>query len=145
MRSKLMAVTAIIVVGVFFGRGAKGEPVEVAGRVVRVSGQAPVRVDDPCTVGVTPESRGGYPCRVSITCGKHTLYGGPRLGGYAKCSVSDGKYTAASDDMLSSRDGDPWLQLDVTGGRATVRDNRPEHDVVIEMDTTPLASAGARP
>lgn len=124
------------------GCAEEGAPFERSGSVRRASGTSPVREGAACTVGIANESRGGYPCRVSVTCEGHTLYGGPALGGYAECSAANGRWLRASDDMLAAEDGDPWMDFDVRAGTIVIRTAEAETviDVAAPRDRTAVAA-----
>lgn len=110
----------------------EGAPFEVSGHVERSSGVGVVAEGEECVVAITNESRGGYPCRVFVECGGEVYYGGPRLGGYANCSVEDGRWVRATDHGMPARDGDPWMEFDVVAGRVRVR--TPDREVDVRVD-----------
>ena len=128
-------------------RPERGVAFEREGAVVRASGIDLSR-GEACTVAVSNQSRGGYPCRVTVVCGGVTLYGGPQLGGYAECSARRRRWVRATDDQFSSRDGDPWLDLDVDRGTAVVRTERMTVEValgrVLREGTSTASEPGPR-
>ncbi len=110
-----------------------GAAVERSGHVTRRAGAAGVEVGDACTVRIDPETRAGLNCRVTITCGAKTLFGGQMLGGYADCNVEAGEYRSALDARPTSKDGDPAVEVDLGRGLARVTDDRDEREVEIEI------------
>jgi hypothetical protein len=96
-----------------------------------------------CTVRVRNESRGGFPCRLEITCGDVPLFGGRIPGGYARCEARAGKWVSASDDELPQRDGDPAISVDFERGDMRVDTGRAQ--IVARLDpVSPTSSTVAR-
>ena len=96
-----------------------------------------VRAGAPCDVQIAPESRGGFDCRITLRCAGVTLYGGEKLGGYGDCEVREGRYAAAADPRLSSKDGDPSIRVDLVQGEVIFADDGPEQRVVVALDPGP--------
>lgn len=107
--------------------------VERSGHVTRRTGPAGVEVGDACEVRIDPQTRAGLNCRVTITCGARTLFGGQMLGGYADCGVEEGEYRSAVDALPTSKDGDPAVEVDLGRRLARVTDDRHAHEVEIEL------------
>jgi hypothetical protein len=104
-----------------------------SGHVSRLTGAAGVAVGDACDVRIDPETRAGLNCRVTVTCGARTLFGGQMLGGYAACEVEEGKYGSALDAQPTSKDGDPAVEVDLGRKLARVTDDGNAHEVEIEL------------
>jgi hypothetical protein len=124
--------TSVLVV-VSSGCWVFADPVTTTGKVLQASGVPGVKEGTPCTVEVLPEGKSWYPCRVTITCAGQTLYGGPHLGGYTYCETEDHHIQHAWDDKYAWHDGDPWLELDMQARLATIRNQRPDNEVVVEL------------
>jgi hypothetical protein len=92
-------------------------------RVVSVSGAAPVGAGARCDVRVLPVVAGGFNCLLRVVCDGVLLYPNPeQTAGYVTCEVDAGSPVAAVDDAPTHRDGDPWLTLDLRGGRVRTGD-----------------------
>ncbi len=128
-------------------RPERGVAFEREGSVAHASG-IDLSPGEACTVAVSNQSRGGYPCRVTVVCGGVTLYGAPQLGGYAECSARQRRWVRATDDRFASRDGDPWLDLDIDRGTAVVRTERMTVEValgrVLREGTSTASEPGPR-
>lgn len=125
----LAALSATVVFAIT--RPAKGVPLSRRATIVHAE-RIGLREGSTCAVSINNQSRGGYPCRVTVTCGSLTLYGGPQLGGYAECTAHEGQWTIAQDHQFASRDGDPWLDLNLTEHRATVQTEAMRVDLRVE-------------
>ncbi|MCZ7679753.1 MAG: hypothetical protein M5U28_13725 [Sandaracinaceae bacterium] len=129
MRMLVMPAVAMMAMGC----APEGAAFETTGTVRRSAGASALPEGAACTVGIANESRGGYPCRVSVTCEGRPLYGGAMLGGYARCAAEEGRWVRATDDELEHLDGDPWMSFDVRAGTVIVRTRQLE--TLIEVDT----------
>jgi hypothetical protein len=90
---------------------------EGTGNVVKVTGKAPVKTGDSCSVAVVREA--DYPgqipfnCKLRVTCANQVLYGSDEQGGYAFCHARNGAPVAAFDNAGTDATGDPILELDL--------------------------------
>lgn len=132
VNGRSLAVGALFVL-LASGCGDRAEPVQRDGVVSEAHGVDGVRAGVPCTVRITPESRGGFDCRVTFRCGDKTLYGGDQPGGYGDCAVQEGRYMTAGDPWPSSQDGDPSVRVDLARGEAIFSDDRPARRVVVAL------------
>jgi hypothetical protein len=97
------------------GCTARAEPLD-AEVVVTAHGEAsPVRTGTRCQLRMRPAWRQGVNCQVLLRCGTEDLFGGRRIGGYAKCDFEDHHFTRALDRERRT-DGDPALDLDLQTG-----------------------------
>lgn len=89
--------------------------------VVSVLGAPGVAVGDACEVVVGPSDDDAHSCRVEVTCGARSLYGGPRQG-YTNCVIGADGFVTAHDASMSEADGDPALDLRGVASEITVSD-----------------------
>jgi hypothetical protein len=95
---------------------------EVAGEVVRTSGDAPARAGSSCQIRVDPGKHGRNNCQVRVTCDGQIIYGG-ETHGFARCA---GSPVHASDVQPTIQDTDPQLDLVMARRRAVVSDRLQE-------------------
>ena len=86
---------------------------------------APVPVGTACSFRLRPAWRQGVNCQLLVTCpgvdeDGEDLFGGRRVGGYARCETADHAFLRALDD--EHLDGDPAIDLDLSGGTLRWRD-----------------------
>lgn len=91
-----------------------------------VVGDAPREVSaasssEPCELVVHALSRAGFSCRMSLRCGDNVVYGAT-TSGLNHCSVVDGLPALATDDGVTSEDGDPAITFDLPNRTMIVRD-----------------------
>lgn len=108
-----------------------GEPLAATARVVSSSGDGAPEGSE-CRVAIVHENRGRFVCRVEVECDGERLYGGPELGGYAYCDAEDGAWSHVWDHGFTDRDGDPWMDFDVSAGTVVVRTHQGETEVATE-------------
>ncbi len=137
MRATRLVMSMVAVMAV--GCAPEGAAFETTGTVRGSGGALPEGAA--CTVGITNESRGGFPCRVSVSCEGRPLYGGAMLGGYARCSAEEGRWVRAVDDELEHLDGDPWMRFDVQAGTVVVRTRGLETVIDVDPPARPEALA----
>ncbi|HJL15791.1 MAG TPA: hypothetical protein RMH99_09050 [Sandaracinaceae bacterium LLY-WYZ-13_1] len=99
-------------------------PITRRARIVEHEGAVPGDPDAACEVRVLPARSGRYDCLARVMCGGEVLYPNPsQTAGYVTCALDDeGTPTGLRDRGHSAVDGDPRIELDLTGGTATVRD-----------------------
>lgn len=121
---------------------------ERSGRVSAVTGPAPHIVGAPCALRVVRVSGGRYDCMVRLACDGRPLYGNDATNdGYNDCAEDEaGRPVRASDPRTSAEDTDPALELDIPGGRATVRDATSAGEpwtvsVALDAEAAPAAAA----
>lgn len=117
------------------GCAARAEPLEVDLVVAEASPSAPVAAGTACVLRMQPAWRQGVNCQLLVRCGEEDLFGGARVGGYARCDYADDAFLSARDDEPRT-DGDPAIDLDVRAGTLAWRG--PGDD-----ETARLAFAGA--
>jgi hypothetical protein len=89
--------------------------------VVSSAGPAsPLKVGTACVLRMQPAWRRGVNCQVLLRCGEVDLFGGKRVGGYARCETDANVFLSADDDEPLT-DGDPALHVDVATGRLAWR------------------------
>ena len=81
---------------------------------------------------VRNQSRGGFACRVTVTCDGVALFGGRIPGGYARCTARDGRWVRAEDPDVASRDGDPAIDLDMQRGTLIFRTERARVEAIVQ-------------
>ena len=113
------------------GCAADGAPIE-GDLVVREAGlAAPVPVGTECHLRLRPAWRQGVNCQALVTCDAPEgserptvdLFGGTRVGGYARCETADHAFLRALDD--DRLDGDPAIDLDLSAGTLAWHDRQP--------------------
>ncbi len=100
------------------------------GSVTEATAPAPVRRGQRCAVVIVPA---GGECRVAVTCGTTSVYGGGTLG-YADCTRENGAVVRATDSNPTGQGGDPILDLDFAARRVTVRDEAPDWSITIALE-----------
>lgn len=105
--------------------GGSGEVVlvthrELAGTVATVVGPASVAAGARCTVTLDP-SDGAQTCRVAVTCGGTTLYGGGTQG-YGRCMADASGALTMRDGHASADDGDPMIDLRLASREVVITD-----------------------
>ena len=140
MSGRLAIVAGLVCV--LWGCAESGEPIDASGRVVR--SEHGLAQGTECRVRIDNESRGGYPCRVSVECGGRALYGASLPGGYAACQAEDARWLRAHDRWLETEDGDPYVDYDVGARTVVVRTARGETvvEVLAEVDESSIRHAG---
>jgi hypothetical protein len=118
--------------------GGTGEPVTVThqsveGTVSAVVGHSSVTNGASCTITIDP-SDGADSCRVNVTCGGSTLYGGGTQG-YGHCSGDATGAIAMRDGNPTSVDGDPMLDLDVGRHEVVITDQDTQGTWVVTIAT----------
>lgn len=104
--------------------GPQGNLLTLRAKVVE-SDRSALREGDDCQTRIEPVRRvGGYNCRVTVTCGSTTLYGGDTLGGFLRCDAVAGHYQSGFDD--DPYDGDPAIDLELTRRRIEIRSAFPQ-------------------
>lgn len=104
---------------------ADGAPIEGELVVTEAGLAAPVPVGTACQFRLRPAWRQGVNCQLLVTCpgiddDGEDLFGGRRVGGYARCETADHAFLRALDD--DHLDGDPAIDLDLAAGTLTWRD-----------------------
>lgn len=122
------------------GCAADGAPIEGDLVVTEAGLAAPVPVGTACTFRLRPAWRQGVDCQLLVTCpaaidegapapiddetdderSGTDLFGGRRVGGYARCETSHHVFLRALDD--DHLDGDPAIDLDLAARTLTWRD-----------------------
>jgi hypothetical protein len=126
------------------GCAANAAPVTLDAHVVAVAGDVAVRAGQACQVTLRPDWRQGVNCHVDVVCGGTSLFGGKRLGGYARCDTKDGAFLSAEDDRTTTQDGDPALALDRGTPRWVVKDDRPGWRVELRWGAVTAEQAALR-
>lgn len=130
--SRALSVLVSLAFAALVGCAADGAPIE-GDLVVREAGlAAPVPVGTQCHLRLRPAWRQGVNCQVLVTCDAPEgserptvdLFGGTRVGGYARCETDDHAFLRALDD--DRLDGDPAIDLDLAEGSLDWRDRQPE-------------------
>jgi len=122
-RSPVLAALAVALA--LPGCAADGAPIEGELVVTEAGLAAPVPVGTACQFRLRPAWRQGVDCQLLVTCpgiddDGEDLFGGRRVGGYARCETADHAVLRALDD--DPLDGDPAIDLDLTAGTLTWRD-----------------------
>ncbi|MBN8611378.1 MAG: hypothetical protein J0L92_12365 [Deltaproteobacteria bacterium] len=117
----VLAITSMLLTGC----AADGAPIEGDLVVTEAGLAAPIAVGTACTFRLRPAWRQGVNCQLLVTCpteaGTGTdLFGGRRVGGYARCDTEDHAFLRANDDQ--HLDGDPAIDLDLAAHTLTWRD-----------------------
>jgi hypothetical protein len=120
--------------------GGTGEMVtithrEVHGTATTIVGEPGVASGDACTVTVDP-SDGAQSCRVGVTCGTRTLYGGG-TSGYGHCSADASGAVTMRDGNPTSVDSDPMLDLRLGANEVIVTDQGTSGTWVVTITTAP--------
>lgn len=105
---------------------------------------APVPVGTTCHFRLRPAWRQGVDCQLLVTCpdvgeGGTDLFGGRRIGGYARCETQDHAFLRALDD--DHLDGDPAIDLDLTARTLAWRDRAAGQTLTLELVGTPREAA----
>ncbi len=96
------------------------------GRVTTNVGDAPVQEGASCDVRVLPVAAGRFNCLVRVMCEGVVIYPDQaQYAGYAPCDIQNGNLRGATDDGVTSRDGDPAVKVDLRNGRVVISDNGP--------------------
>lgn len=109
---------------------ARAEPLERDVVVTEVGPASPLQVGTACVLRMQPAWRQGVNCQLLLRCGDVNLFGGKRIGGYARCETEANVFVSADDDEPLT-DGDPALHVDVTRGRLAWRGPREDERVVL--------------
>lgn len=135
-----MRVSTVLVISllVLTGCAADGAPLE-GDLVVSEAGLAsPVPVGATCRFQLRPAWRQGVDCQLLVTCPPtendedgEDLFGGRRVGGYARCETADHAFLRALDD--DPLDGDPAIDLDLAAGTLGWRGNRPGQTATLTL------------
>ncbi|MBO6936030.1 MAG: hypothetical protein JJ863_13700 [Deltaproteobacteria bacterium] len=111
------------------GPGARApdfSPVTHIGVLNSVEGDTPVEEGARCEVRLLPVLSSLFNCVVRVACDDVVLYPDQdQQAGYAPCDVSDGIALRATDDGVTTEDGDPTVDVDVLGRRVRVHDDGP--------------------
>ena len=104
---------------------ADGAPIEGELVVTEAGLAAPVPVGTACQFRLRPAWRQGVDCQLLVRCpgiadDGEDLFGGRRVGGYARCETADHAFLRALDD--DPLDGDPAIDLDLGAGTLHWRD-----------------------
>ncbi|MGK4008999.1 hypothetical protein WMF31_40720 [Sorangium sp. So ce1036] len=99
---------------------ATGRALRASARVTDATGPSPVKVGARCTLRASPLARPGK-CLTRLECGGRMLYGAGTTG-VSACTVVGDQVVRVHDGNTSRSGGDPALDLDVSTGRITVRD-----------------------
>jgi hypothetical protein len=88
-----------------------------------VTGKAPVKVGDACTLDLRVDgaSKEEIECRASLECGKRRLYGGKDLG-YARCELDPSGRPARFVDDVIAKDGSLQVDLGAATANAAAAD-----------------------
>jgi len=118
--------------------GGTGEPIAIThqsieGTVNAVVGRAPVASGAACTITIDP-SDGAQSCRVNVTCGGVTLYGGGTQG-YGHCSGDATGAIVMRDGNPTSVDGDPMLDLALGRREVVLTDQDAQGTWVVTITT----------
>lgn len=105
--------------------GGTGAPVTITHQALRgvvgtLVGQPGVATGDACTVTVDPAD-GAQSCRVEVTCGARTLYGGGTHG-YGHCTTNASGAVLMRDGSPTIDDCDPMLDLRLGANEVIVTD-----------------------
>jgi hypothetical protein len=124
--------------GTSLGRSRSSfDTVRRGGRVTAVTGAAPAKLEQACTLVVESRFLWSQNCRVQIRCGEGLLYGGAGMG-YVECKVRDGVPVSAVDPRDTAQEGDPKMDLDLPGAKVVVADDAPQpYSVTISLDPAP--------
>ena len=117
----VLAITSMLLMGC----AADGAPIEGDLVVTEAGVAAPIAVGTACTFRLRPAWRQGVNCQLLVTCptedGTGTdLFGGRRVGGYARCETEDHAFLRALDE--DHLDGDPAIDLDLSARTLAWRD-----------------------
>ncbi len=108
------------------GHAPDFSPVTHIGVLHSVEGDAPVQEGARCEVRLLPVLSSLFNCVVRVACDDVVLYPDQeQQAGYAPCDVSDGIALRATDDGVTTEDGDPTVDVDVPGRRVRVHDDGP--------------------
>ncbi|MBX7191026.1 MAG: hypothetical protein K1X94_03160 [Sandaracinaceae bacterium] len=115
---------------------ADGAPIEGDLRVTEAGLAAPIQTGTECHFQLRPAWRQGVDCQLLVTCpgadeDGEDLFGGRRVGGYARCETAEHAFLRALDD--DPLDGDPAIDLDLTAGTLTWRGRRAEESLTLEI------------
>lgn len=100
------------------------------GRVVSVSGEAPVPEGARCTTFISESDSDDHRSKISVLCNGRLIYGGESLG-YVGCDEDDGVITRCEDEEFTGGNGDPKMTFDSAGGTIRVEDAPPAWTVAI--------------
>jgi hypothetical protein len=99
---------------------------DVVRRVATVasrSGAVPFAVPR-CELAISPAGASADNCRVLLTCGGKTVFGGGTIG-FEKCAMDNGEPVSLVDPYPTPKDHDPELSVDLGSGTATLGDTLP--------------------
>ncbi len=118
------------------GCAADGAPIEGALRVTEAGLAAPVVSGTECHFRLRPAWRQGVDCQLLVRCpgvedDGEDLFGGRRVGGYARCETRDHAFLRALDD--DPLDGDPAIDLDLEARTLAWRGPRPDESLRLEI------------
>ncbi len=117
---------------------ADGAPIEGEFVVEEAGLASPVPAGTQCHFRLRPAWRQGVNCQLLVTCPPteqdedgEDLFGGRRVGGYARCETAEHAFlTALDDDPL---DGDPAIELDLAQGTLRWRGRRAEETATLAL------------
>jgi hypothetical protein len=135
MRTSMLVPLSLLVLS---GCAADGAPLE-GDLVVSEAGLAsPVTRGTSCRFRLRPAWRQGVDCQLLVTCPPteldedgEDLFGGRRVGGYARCETADHAFVRALDD--EPLDGDPAIDLDLPARTLTWRGSRPGQTATLAL------------
>jgi hypothetical protein len=120
---------------------ADGAPIEGTLVVTEAGPEAPVAIGTECHFRLRPAWRQGVDCQLLVQCpgsdevgadeDGEDLFGGRRIGGYARCETADHAFLRALDD--DPLDGDPAIDLDLAAGTLAWRDRRPTQTLALTL------------
>lgn len=120
--------------------GGTGEVVPITHRALTASvgaivGEPGVAVGASCTVTIDP-SDGPQNCRLNVTCGERTLYGGGS-GGYGHCGVDASGALTMRDSNPSATDGDPMFDMRLGSSEIVITDQASSGTWVVTLAIAP--------
>ena len=135
MRASMLALVPWLVL---VGCAADGAPIEGDLVVSEAGLAAPVPRGSACRFRLRPAWRQGVDCQLLVTCAPteldadgEDLFGGRRVGGYARCETAEHAFLRALDD--DPLDGDPAIDLDLPARTLSWRGNRPAQTLTLVL------------
>ncbi len=120
------------------GCAADGVPIEGDLVVSEAGLAAPVASGATCQFRLRPAWRQGVDCQLLVTCPPteldedgEDLFGGRRVGGYARCETAEHVFVRALDE--DPLDGDPAIDLDLPARTLRWRGNRPGQTLTLTL------------
>ena len=125
MSARSSAILAVPFLLALRGCAADAEAIEGDLVVTEAGLAAPVPVGTACSFRLRPAWRQGVNCQLLVTCpgvdeDGEDLFGGRRVGGYARCETADHAFLRALDD--EHLDENPAIDLDLSEGTLRWRD-----------------------